>query len=390
MFAVLLTVLTVLGVSSFVELNVLKQRETQALQARATLAADRIANSLAYPLWNLSREETQRVVLDELGAADVYPIQVFDENDSLYIGKVKSADGTIKDLTTGAAPSDLGQTTVYSFSRPVQFKNTGIGRVIFEVTDKSLQTELVKHRRTIGIRLLLLVALLSVVLFAALRMLVIRPVSALQSWVETMPDPQLQAPPHFKLSGEINSLAAAFGRMSANLEKQHGQLEAEQARLQQTNQEMLAEMEDRQRAEEHFARIFDLSPFRMGLVRIKDGVLLTVNEHWLQDFGLTRAQVIGHPIVELQEQLGPEAQALVNRILRERKPVRDLEFRVKVRGQERFNITNAAIVEFGGEECFLWATNDITERKRTEDKSTDSKTLIDISERLVGRHSTDG
>jgi hypothetical protein len=71
LLAVLITVISVLGVSSIIELNVLKHRETRALQAKGALTADRIANSLAYPLWNLNREATERVILDEIASADV-------------------------------------------------------------------------------------------------------------------------------------------------------------------------------------------------------------------------------------------------------------------------------------------------------------------------------
>ena len=50
----------VLGISSVIELNILKQRERQQLAQQGTVTADRIANNLAYPLWNLNEPEAER------------------------------------------------------------------------------------------------------------------------------------------------------------------------------------------------------------------------------------------------------------------------------------------------------------------------------------------
>ena len=79
LLAVLITVVSVLGVSSVIELNILERRELRKLQERGELTTARIADGLSYTLWNLNREETERVVVDEIGAADVARILVFDE-----------------------------------------------------------------------------------------------------------------------------------------------------------------------------------------------------------------------------------------------------------------------------------------------------------------------
>ena len=105
LIAVLITVVSVLGVSSIIELNILNDRETQMLHDRGALTADRLANSLAYPLWNLSPEQTERVVLDEISSPDVASIRVFDENGDLYVGKIRGTDGVIRNIE---APNAAG------------------------------------------------------------------------------------------------------------------------------------------------------------------------------------------------------------------------------------------------------------------------------------------
>src|SRR5262249_31145966 len=45
-------------------------------------------------------------------------------------------------------------------------------------------------------------------------------------------------------------------------------------------------------SEERFAKIFHLSPFRIGILRIRDGVVLEVNNAWTRETGFSRAEVI--------------------------------------------------------------------------------------------------
>src|SRR6188472_1576696 len=98
LITVSLTVVIVLGISSVIELSILKQRETQQLAQQGTITADRIANGLALPLSRMNQAETNRLVQDELAAEEVTRIQVLDGRGQLYVGKVKTADGSLVDL----------------------------------------------------------------------------------------------------------------------------------------------------------------------------------------------------------------------------------------------------------------------------------------------------
>ena len=142
LLAVIVTVVIVLGISSVVELYILKHREIQQLQQRGTVTADRISNSLAYPLWNLSQPETERIVLDELVVKEVAGIQVFDEHGQLYVGKYKSVDGSIHDSNTNGP---VAEPTDYTYQREVRFKNYRIGSVKLDVSSVYLQPELTSY-----------------------------------------------------------------------------------------------------------------------------------------------------------------------------------------------------------------------------------------------------
>lgn len=381
LIAVLITVVSVLGVSSIIELNVLNEREEQMLHDRGALTAERLANSLAYPLWNLSREQAEQLVLDEISSPDVASIRVYDENDELYLGKTRGPGGVIRNIepntTAIGGPRDLPTPAgaTFSYSKPIDFKGTGIGRVALEITDASLQSELGKLRWGIAIKLLVLVVLLSVVLYFALRVLVIRPVSTLKSWVENVSVQQPLVPPSFKRSAEINSLAGAFGSLSVNLRKKNEELENEDTHLRELNRQMQLEIDERKRteealraSEERFVKIFNLSPYRMGIIRMRDGVILQVNDTWLRETGFAREQIVNHPYYELDFWLSPDAMDQVRQILSDGKPIHAIESHFLTRsGEKRVVLASTEIVELDGEPCGLWATHDITGRKLAEE-----------------------
>ena len=57
-------------------------------------------------------------------------------------------------------------------------------------------------------------------------------------------------------------------------------------------------------SEERFAKIFHPSPFRMGILRIRDGVVLEVNDAWARETGFSRAEVINESIFKFSSQMG--------------------------------------------------------------------------------------
>ena len=233
LLAVIVTVVGVLGISSVIELNILQRREMQKLQERGKVTADRIADTLAYPLWNLNQAETDRVVFHEIVAREVVNIQVLDEHGQLYLWKHKASTGEIQSLINSNSQPTSSGSTEYSYTRDINFRNNRIGTVKLEVSSAYLQPELSNLRWGIAIKLLLLVVVLSLVLSIALRVLVVRRLSELKSWV--LGSQAKDSPPQFKYSEEFNSLAEAFGKMSAHLRSKHEELESEHEKLLELN-----------------------------------------------------------------------------------------------------------------------------------------------------------
>src|ERR1044072_2952400 len=121
-------------------------------------------------------------------------------------------------------------------------------------------------------------------------------------------------------------------------------------------------------SEERFAKIFHLSPFRMGILRIRDGVVLEVNDSWTTGTGFSRGEVINESIFKFAEIMNPTLVEKIQHLLEFPKPLLNLEVRFRSKGgREVVANTSAVMCELDGEPCYLWVANDITEQKHAEE-----------------------
>jgi len=121
-------------------------------------------------------------------------------------------------------------------------------------------------------------------------------------------------------------------------------------------------------SEERFAKIFHLSPFRMGILRIRDGIVLEVNDTWIKETGFSRAEIINESIFKLATLMEESMIEKIRQVLRTPKPILDMEVRFTSKdGREVIANTSAVMFDLDGEPCYLWVANDITERKHAEE-----------------------
>lgn len=121
-------------------------------------------------------------------------------------------------------------------------------------------------------------------------------------------------------------------------------------------------------SEERFAKIFHLSPFRMGILRIRDGIVLEVNDSWTTGTGFSRDEVINHSIFKFAETMSPVMLEQIHQLLKSPKPLVNLEVRFAAKdGRPVIANTSAVMCELDGEACYLWVANDITEQKQAEE-----------------------
>lgn len=143
----------------------------------------------------------------------------------------------------------------------------------------------------------------------------------------------------------------------------------EQSRLEAMNlQTQAATAEALRASEERFAKFFHLSPFRMGILRIKDGIVLEVNDTWTRETGFSRAEVINESIFKFAPLMETNVVEKIRQVLKTPQPVVNMEVRLITKdGREVIANTSAVMFDLDGEPCYLWVANDITERKHAEE-----------------------
>jgi PAS domain S-box-containing protein len=121
-------------------------------------------------------------------------------------------------------------------------------------------------------------------------------------------------------------------------------------------------------SEERFAKIFHLSPFRMGILRIRDGIVLEVNDAWIRETGFSRDETINQSIFKVASTMDHRVVEKIRQVLKNPKPLLNLEIRFESKdGREVIANTSAVTFDLDGEPCYLWVADDITERKHAED-----------------------
>ncbi len=141
-------------------------------------------------------------------------------------------------------------------------------------------------------------------------------------------------------------------------------------------------------SEEKFSKAFVSSPAIVAITTINDGRFVEVNDTYLQTTGNTREEVIGKNSVQLNAWADPQERRRMLRILKEQGRVSKEEFRFRMKsGEIRTWLFSAEPITFGGEECLIGVSVDITERKRTEEdlerEREDIKLVMDTSRALI-------
>src|SRR5215467_4417948 len=84
-------------------------------------------------------------------------------------------------------------------------------------------------------------------------------------------------------------------------------------------------------SEERFAKIFNLSPSRMGILRIRDGVVLEVNDAWIKGTGFSREEIINQSIFKLALMMDQDMVEKLRQVLTNPKPTLNLEVRFEAK-----------------------------------------------------------
>ncbi len=122
-------------------------------------------------------------------------------------------------------------------------------------------------------------------------------------------------------------------------------------------------------SEEKYSKAFVSSPAMVAITTLKEGKFVEVSDSWIQTTGYSRKEVIGKDTISLNAWANPKDRVRMLRILKEQGRVNKEEFNFHMKsGVIRTWLFSAEPITFGGEECLLGVSIDITERKQAEKK----------------------
>jgi PAS domain S-box-containing protein len=121
-------------------------------------------------------------------------------------------------------------------------------------------------------------------------------------------------------------------------------------------------------SEERFSKAFRASPDGLAITRLSDGVILEVNDSWLQMLGYESDEVIGKRWIHFAFPVDPADGRRVRAIMEEEGYIRDFEMAAKRKSGETILVRiSIEPIELRGEPCLVTIVHDITQRKRAEE-----------------------
>lgn len=148
-------------------------------------------------------------------------------------------------------------------------------------------------------------------------------------------------------------------------------------------------------SEARFSKVFHASPVSIALTRLKDNVLIDVNEAWLKLTGLSGDEAVGHTPMELNVWVAPAERTKLIESLQKHGRVEGFEFQARKKsGEVADTLLAAELIELAGEVHMLSMAVDISDRKRAERALLESeeryRDLVDNSQELICTHDLDG
>jgi PAS domain S-box-containing protein len=137
-------------------------------------------------------------------------------------------------------------------------------------------------------------------------------------------------------------------------------------------------------SEERFAKAFVASPAAISLTTLEEGRYIDANQSYLELVGRTRNELIGRTVDEIDLWVEPDGGPLVVAAMKRGASVRSIRIRLRRRDGELREVTSTIEhIELGGVPCLLAFSEDITERKRLEERLIQSQRLEAVG-RLAG------
>ena len=131
--------------------------------------------------------------------------------------------------------------------------------------------------------------------------------------------------------------------------------------------DVLKEKERAEQSEEKYIKVLNTTPALIAISELSSGKFHEVNNYALDFAGLKKMEVIGKTATEINWITEQNRETLLNAIRNNKVENLELTF-TKKNGEKVHGLVNGEVIEFNKTQCLLTITNDITERKKTENE----------------------
>jgi len=126
--------------------------------------------------------------------------------------------------------------------------------------------------------------------------------------------------------------------------------------------------------EQQLAKVFRLSPQQIIITRMKDGMVIDVNDSYTRISGYTREEAMGQTSLGKNVWVNPADRERMLAMLKEKGRVYNEEFKFRIKsGEILTELYSAEPIDINGEQCILAVVTDITGQKRNEQTLKESE-----------------
>jgi two-component system sensor histidine kinase/response regulator len=209
--SLILTISIVMFSAGFFSYTYIKNYETNRLTNFANISADRLAKSLATPMWNLDSLQVDDLINTEMNEKTIDGIIVNDEGDKgRFSSRGRDDNGTLIPYFSSSSNSAI------RVKRDVVRSSQNIGSIELFVTEKYLEEQLLKLG--VGAAMIMLILFLAIILLMniLLSRIIISPLLQLVSVADAISAGELDQELDVQSEDEIGYLADSFSKMQVS------------------------------------------------------------------------------------------------------------------------------------------------------------------------------
>jgi PAS domain S-box-containing protein len=137
-------------------------------------------------------------------------------------------------------------------------------------------------------------------------------------------------------------------------------------------------------SEEKFSKAFLASPYALVMSTMEEGRLLEVNDSLLRVLELSREEVIGRTSLEFGVWIRPSDREEIRSQIRDKGRVESKEVMIRTKSGRQVVVNYAGeVIDLEGRKCLLSVFEDITERKRVEERLREYEKAIESVEEMI-------